>query len=232
VGYAGQIGWEDDMKWFLPQGDYTVCIEYGTTREYSSSDRHNYSFSFSLGKAAISNYGNFTPEKEHLITSIGTAGMCGTAPEYTTSVGTGDVQITLSGYSASAIDLDLWVTDPEGGMCYYGNDNTSSGGHLDRDNLCSNYINGRPENIYWNDPTSGNYLIQVNWYSGCSGSVSSIPYSVRVVTENNVKTFNGTINSNETVDVASMGFNSSLSMVNFLKSGRVFQYQGELPAKE
>lgn len=112
--------------------------------------------------------------------------------EQTTSVGTGDVQITLS-WSAYA-DIDLYVEDPAGDIVYYDNAVVPSGGQLDRDNTCGNFIQDRPENIFW--PTggtpTGSYKISVDYYGDC-GSTGAVQWTVRTVIEGRVETYSGTL---------------------------------------
>lgn len=143
------------------------------------------------------------------------AGPCPCVPTPTPTAGTGGVQVTLTWHSTEAIDLDLWVTDPSGERCYWSNTSTVSGGTLDKDNLCYNYINGKPENIFWSNAPGGEYKVEVNWFGDCSNAISSIPYEVRVRNNNNVKTYTGTITpSPETIEVCKFnvwGLSSTLA---------------------
>jgi uncharacterized protein YfaP (DUF2135 family) len=117
-------------------------------------------------------------------------------------VGTGAIQVTLTWFSAQSIDLDLWVTDPSGEMCFWLNPTTSSGGVLDRDNHCLNYINGHPENIFWQNAINGLYIVEVSWYSDCDNGMTSQSYTVRTVVQGVVRTFEGTItNEDEYIEV-------------------------------
>lgn len=104
--------------------------------------------------------------------------------------GFGDVQVTLTW--DTAVDLDLWVTDPDGEKIYYGNDQSATGGRLDRDD-----VEGfGPENIFWESgmaPT-GEYKVEVDYYSG--GLLTN--YTVLVQAFGNVKTFTGQISPDET----------------------------------
>lgn len=112
----------------------------------------------------------------------------------TTSVHTGDVQVTLTWYANA--DIDLYVEDPNGDLVYYDNTQVPSGGQLDRDNMCSNFEMGKPENIFW--PTGsappGVYKVSVNYYSDCGG-VGAVRWTVRTVVEGDVKTYTGVLNS-------------------------------------
>jgi uncharacterized protein YfaP (DUF2135 family) len=93
------------------------------------------------------------------------------------------------------VDLDLYVTDPAGSTVWYNQTTVASGGTLDRDNACGNYENGRPENIFWSTAPTGQYIVVVKWFSGCSSSLSSMPFTVRVVNKSNVTTYSGTVSS-------------------------------------
>ncbi|MBW8012898.1 MAG: hypothetical protein FVQ83_16900 [Chloroflexi bacterium] len=101
--------------------------------------------------------------------------------------GGGDVQITLT-WDNSA-DLDLWVTEPSGEKIYFSNDISDTGGELDVDDT-----NGYgPENIFWDDgqAPSGDYLVQVDHFSGASGA----NYQVLVQINGETYNFSGTISS-------------------------------------
>jgi hypothetical protein len=112
----------------------------------------------------------------------------------TTSVGTGDVQITLT-WQANA-DIDLHVVDPNGDEVYYENPRVPSGGELDRDNECSNFIMGQPENIYWpsGQAPSGTYKISVVYYGDCGGA-GPVAWTVRAIVMGQVYTYTGTLNA-------------------------------------
>jgi len=116
-----------------------------------------------------------------------------------TSVGTGDVQITLT-WSAS-VDLDLYVEDPTGEVVSYSYTPIPSGGQLDRDNECSDLVIGRPENIFWPEGSapSGTYKISVNYFGGCE-SYDAVSYTVRTVIQGVTNTYEGTISSDEYTD--------------------------------
>jgi len=112
----------------------------------------------------------------------------------TTAGGTGDVQVTLTWHSS--VDLDLHVIDPRSEEIDYNNDESSSGGKLDIDNKCSNFVMGKPENIFW--PTggapSGTYKVKVRYYTSCSDS-GPVQYTVRVVAKGQVSTYSGTLST-------------------------------------
>jgi hypothetical protein len=112
--------------------------------------------------------------------------------EMTTSVGTGDVQITLTWQDYA--DIDLYVEDPTGEVVYYGNDYVSSGGQLDRDNTCGDYIQGQPENIFWpqGGAPSGTYKVSVDYFGDCEDA-GPVQWTVRTVVGGQVQTYNGTL---------------------------------------
>jgi hypothetical protein len=118
-----------------------------------------------------------------------------------TSVGTGDVQVTLT-WQAD-VDLDLYVTDPNGDTVYYGNDRVPSGGELDRDNMCVGFEWGRPENVYWPvaGAPSGTYVVKVDYYGSCGDGSPSVAWTVRTIVGGRAQTFTGTIGASEEVEV-------------------------------
>jgi uncharacterized protein YfaP (DUF2135 family) len=123
-------------------------------------------------------------------------------------VGTGDLTITLTWHSSEGIDLDLRVLEPNENEIYYGDPSSSTGGQLDIDNRCQNYVNGRPENIYWEAAPPGNYRINVNWYGTCGeSSETTTSYEVRVINGSGIKTYTGTITAGEVVTVDTITVN-------------------------
>jgi len=126
---------------------------------------------------------------------------CGQA--VTTSVGTGDVQVTLTWHAKA--DIDLYVEDPTGETVSYSNTVVSSGGKLDRDNQCSNFEMSRPENIFWPEggAPEGTYKVRVDYYEDCA-SVGPVSWTVRTVVGGQAKTYTGTLNEvGETQEVTS-----------------------------
>ncbi|MEE4193610.1 MAG: FHA domain-containing protein [Anaerolineae bacterium] len=116
-----------------------------------------------------------------------------------TAVGTGDVQVTLTW--DTSVDLDLWIEDPNGDIVYYNYTPIPSGGQLDRDNKCDDFVLGRPENIYWpsGSAPSGTYTVQVDYYGGCESS-GTVSYTVRTVIQGQVNTYEGTISYGDPPD--------------------------------
>jgi hypothetical protein len=126
-------------------------------------------------------------------------------------MGTGDVQATLT-WSVNA-DIDLHVEDPYGDEVYYRNPIVRSGGELDIDNRCSNFVMGMPENIYW--PTgkapAGTYRVRVNYYEDCGGygtPTAPVDWTVTTKVNGNISTFRGTLDYvGDTQEVAYFQFN-------------------------
>jgi hypothetical protein len=107
-----------------------------------------------------------------------------------TTVGTGDVQVTLSWDADS--DVDLHVIDPAGEEIYYAHRLSASGGELDLDSNAGCSIDGvRNENITWpvGRAPRGTYTVRVDYWSNCS--VPSTNYTVRVNVGGNVQIFTG-----------------------------------------
>lgn len=189
-------------KWFLMQGSYTWCIE-----ENLGNGQYRHGF--------ISGISNMQPWAYLMDTrcssvdiggiSLSTSGRCDSAPIPTPSFGTGDLQVTLVWHSSPPVDLDLYVTEPNGTVIYYGNETSTSGGALDRDNMCDEYIDGQPENIFWSAPPTGQYKIEVDYWGGCeSGSPTSVNYSVRVVNKGTATTYNGSVSEDRKVTVGTI----------------------------
>ncbi|GAB3642790.1 hypothetical protein [Spirosoma arcticum] len=77
-------------------------------------------------------------------------------------LGTGDLQTNLT-WDTDDTDVDLYVQEPSGNVIYYSNDQSASGGELDRDDTDG----FGPENIYWtNQLPDGEYKVWVEYYSG------------------------------------------------------------------
>jgi len=203
---TGTIGWANSGLWYLPQGTYTLCVSMNAAGTLSTppGDPVHWNVEAAQLNSPWTRSNPVTTDLSFSESSpSGVAGACDCVPTPSTSVGTGDVQVTLTWANAQPIDLDLWVTDPSGVRCYYGNTPTVSGGQLDRDNTCGSYINGRPENIFWADAPLGQYIVQVDLYSACGTGVTSQTFTVRVVAGGTVKTYSGTVTtSHETVQVA------------------------------
>jgi uncharacterized protein YfaP (DUF2135 family) len=96
-----------------------------------------------------------------------------------TSVGTGDVQVTLSWDADS--DVDLHVVAPGGDEIFYGRRVSASGGELDLDSNAGCQIDGiRNENITWpvGRAPRGEYTVRVDYWNNCG--VSRTNYTVRI----------------------------------------------------
>ncbi len=119
--------------------------------------------------------------------------------------GSGDIQITLTWDTTD--DIDLWVTDPYGELIYWFDPVSASGGYLDYDDR-----NGYgPENVYWQSgqaPT-GTYIVQVDHYYG----YYTTNFNVLVQAFNQVKSYSGSLNVNETVDVVTFNSNGTLPRI-------------------
>jgi hypothetical protein len=209
----GTIGWTHQGNWYLPQGTYTFCLQRESTIT-PGLYYHRITDPITIGDAWHYN----DPHCAELGSSDfveADTGRCSCVPNASTSVGTGDIQVTLQWFNQSSLDLDLWVMDPDSEVCYYGNNPSSSGGVLDRDNLCGNYENGRPENIFWTtSPPAGEYVVFVDWFYDCGNGLSSQAINVRTVVRGNTRTYSTTIQADANIEVAR--FTLSGSTVNFL----------------
>ncbi|PDW04315.1 FHA domain-containing protein [Candidatus Viridilinea mediisalina] len=197
-----------ERDWWLPTGSYDL-IEVWHFSEVNRSTMYVPRFASywrPIGAVNISprNRVEYRYAEANLDLANFTAGRPPCFGVQDTSVGTGDIQITLS-WSAP-IDLDLYVTDPSGETIFYGNPRSASGGTLDRDNACANMVVGRPENIFWPSGSAprGSYTISVNYYSGC-GRSDTVPFTVRAVVQGQVQTFTGSVSpSNHTQELGTV----------------------------
>ena len=70
-----------------------------------------------------------------------------------------DLRIVLT-WNTDNCDVDLWVTDPDGEKCYYGNKLTNNGGRISRD-----FTQGYgPEEFCIKNAPKGKYKIQAHYY--------------------------------------------------------------------
>jgi hypothetical protein len=98
------------------------------------------------------------------------------------TVGTGDVQVTISWDAES--DVDLHVIDPSGEEIFYGNPTSQSGGELDLDSNAACRIDGvKNENITFpaGRAPRGEYIVKVDYWSNCDVPVTKFFGTVRVV---------------------------------------------------
>jgi hypothetical protein len=199
----GEIGVTNRGLWFVPQGTYRICAEMrraGTISTPPGPAHHVLLDNIVVDAPWTHSQPVTTPLS---LTGLGDSAQdstCACTPVATPSVGTGDVQVTLTWHSAQPIDLDLWVTEPDSTRCYYGHTVTSTGGSLDIDNKCGDYIDGRPENIFWANAPRGEYKVEVDWYSDCSTGATSLGYDLRVINGGTVRTFSGTIAAGATIE--------------------------------
>ena len=121
----------------------------------------------------------------------------GPEPQPTITLGTGDVQITLS-WSPTTPDIDLHVTDPNGVHIWYSDKAPSnSAGRLDVDDKCGDtgVASGGPENIFWapGQAPSGTYRVSVIYYKDCTGDTGAVRWTVRTLVDGVTTTYNGDI---------------------------------------
>jgi hypothetical protein len=191
VPSLGATGYGNPIRWSLPQGGYTVGVtEYGTLCPSGSCEvLGHYFIEFIID--APSQYPNYAANEVSWRQPEYLPGRapCRGAP--TPSVGVGSINVRLE-WSAYC-DLDLWVVDPNGEKIYWWNTSSSSGGQLDLDNYCGDFVMGRPENIYWSsNPPYGTYKIYVDYYEDCGGT-GIVSYKVTWLVRGTAYTKSGTI---------------------------------------
>jgi len=97
----------------------------------------------------------------------GVVGAEATLPVSLITVGTGELQVSLSWDTET--DVDLHVVEPDGEEIFYGNDVSQSGGELDLDSNAACGIDGvNNENITWaRRPPRGEYIVRVDYWDNC-----------------------------------------------------------------
>jgi uncharacterized protein YfaP (DUF2135 family) len=129
-----------------------------------------------------------------------------------TTVGTGDVQVSVSWDADN--DLDLHVVDPNGFEVYYGADTSPEGGTLDLDSNAGCTIDGvNNENITW--PTGaaphGMYTVRVDNYEQCPGGLGD-NYVVTVRLHGHpAMVFNGSFPASDLGDSGSAGSGTTIT---------------------
>jgi hypothetical protein len=95
------------------------------------------------------------------------------------TVGTGQVQVTVSWDADS--DVDLHVLDPNSDEVYYEQPVVDSGGQLDLDSNAECTIDHkRNENITWPSAPPGPYLVRVDHWSNCGVERTRYVVTIRV----------------------------------------------------
>ncbi len=122
------------------------------------------------------------------------------------SAGTGELQITLTW--TGNVDVDIWVTDPNGEKVYFAHRKSQSGGSLDRDNLCR-VKPGLSENIFWEDAPPGEYKVQVNYFTACDKHKPDAYWKVNIFNrqEGKWRKYQGVLKYRETQDVTTITIN-------------------------
>lgn len=141
-----------------------------------------------------------------------------------TGGGQGDIKITLS-WDTTA-DIDLWVYTPNSYICYY--QKTADNGQLDYDDT-----NGYgPENVYWQQGTApaGEYKVVVDHYGGASPT----DYQVMIQIGSSVKTYSGTIYTDDNITIDTFTIGSTAASVatpaSIIPANRDIDFNN-LPAK-
>jgi uncharacterized protein YfaP (DUF2135 family) len=93
------------------------------------------------------------------------------------SVGTGDIQVSVSWDEDS--DVDLHVIDPMGDEVFFASKVVPSGGTLDLDsNSGCDLDNVRNENITWGTAPPGMYTVLVEYSDSCDAEATSYVVTV------------------------------------------------------
>lgn len=200
VAPSTSIGVSTKVKWSLPAGNYDICVEETDRDTQSSLPEFKGSTTFTgVGVAVLDGSGGPTGEfcspKLNVSRLTGlTNARCACGATIPTPGGTGvdsSLEISLDWRSNPAVDLDIYVTEPNGETISYDNEVSASGGSLDWDNQCSNYQDGRTENISWTSPPLGSYKIEVDCYEACTTSSATVPFKVNVKAGGSTSSYSG-----------------------------------------
>ena len=106
------------------------------------------------------------------------------------SVGTGELQVSVSWDAAS--DVDLHVVDPAGDEVFYGSPGVVSGGELDLDSNPGCFLdNVNNENITWATAPEGTYTVRLDYFDACGAAESNYAVTVQRA-DHDAETFTGT----------------------------------------
>jgi len=111
----------------------------------------------------------------------------------------GNPRFNLQFNNEDDVDLDLYVTTPNGTTLSYSNP-FAEGGELDVDCLCGGCPQGPNENIFWENGTApdGTYEYWVDYFGNCGSSGASSNFTIRVIRNGQVLTTKtGTLSSGQ-----------------------------------
>lgn len=112
------------------------------------------------------------------------------------SVGSGEVQVSLTFFPDQ--DLDLHLVEPTGEEIYYGYRSSTAGGKLDLDANAACGPRGQyNENITYTGvtPPSGEYIVRVNFWESCTGDGAE--YRVLINVRGEGQLYEGTFEADE-----------------------------------
>jgi hypothetical protein len=189
------------MYWSLPLGTY----EFWVSRVFPDGRWETYTMpvTVNITSPLIDNPPNFPGgwyeiNESSLSGGDWSAGRPGEIKPATTSVGTGQLQITLKWVNteSSYADLDLHLVLPDQSEVYFGN-KISEGGELALDKDWMTSYGNAIENIYsLKTMPKGSYKIYVDHFSGYTKT-----FSVRVKRGTYIRTYNHTIESGEQINI-------------------------------
>lgn len=217
---SGTIGWANRGNFYIPQGTYRLCIQYGIQEFQGGPIRYVHRYEDNVTVNAPWNYWTHPNCSANLTFSNPVSpdtGRCNCVPQPSTPAHTGEVQVTLTWYvnDAEGLDLDLHVIEPSGEEIYYGHRTSATGGQLDIDNICGDFRNGISENIFWTtNPPSGQYIVKVDYFGDCNSDNNVQWFTIRTVVRGNTRTFQNSVGPGEEKEITR--FNVSGGSVNYL----------------
>jgi hypothetical protein len=182
-------------EYWLPQGQYEMReVIFFSEMNRSTGYVPAYGWaSRPLGSVIIASGGQvqatWTEEERVDDYSLQSGGWVGGRPDCAgremAAPGHGEVQVQLI-WPQENVDLDLHVTEPDGFEINYIDDVSPSGGWLDYDNL---FGAGVPENVFWTDPPTGTYTVDLVYFSG----EVTASWTIRTIVQGQIEIYTGTI---------------------------------------
>ncbi len=229
---VGHIGWASEGNFYMPQGIYTVCVQYGEDQNpnHYSHYQENVTISEAWHYLNNPNCQNFTVGSP--VTPD--TGMCVCIPTPSVPVGTGDIQVSLTWYvdDLEGVDMDLHLYEPDSTHIYYGDPQSPSGGTLDRDDTCGDFTNGTTENIYYtSNPPVGQYIVKVHYFGDCGeDNHPTQAFSVRTVVQGNTQTFDRSLAPGEMIEITRFSITGAGPAV-YLPADKTVKIVANTPAK-
>lgn len=216
----GTIGWANSSKYYIPQGQHHLCIQWAIQPFWDSPITYVHRFTDVTVGSAWNYWTNPNCSATLSISDpVGAdTGACNCIPHPTSPAHTGEVQVTMTWYvnDADGVDIDLHVIEPSGEEIYFGHMTSATGGQLDMDNTCGDFRSGVSENIFWNtNPPGGEYIVKVHYWGDCGeDDHPTQAFGIRTVVRGQTRTFTNSVVPSEMKEITR--FTVSGGAVQFL----------------